>query len=114
MCNQNLKIADSLMPGLLAGAKLATVRAGARQIVPGPLDFQPSGGGDPVRVLVREVRFKLAGDLTDEEAAMDGCETGSELCEALKSFYPDLRDDSVVTVVIHSEPEEPCQKSSTA
>jgi hypothetical protein len=101
---QELQLADDLMPDLESGEKTATVRAGARAIVPGRLDFVAVESKKRVTVEVREVRIKRAYGLTDAEAMRDGADSAEELLEGMKRFYPHLTQRDVITVVLHDPP----------
>jgi hypothetical protein len=97
---QTMKLANDLIGPLLTGEKRGTVRAGIRDVKLEPLRLEPaSGHGFAYVVEVLEVRYKLAGDLTDEEGRRDGYANGFELFQALLKYYPDLGRGSPVTVV---------------
>ena len=99
---QSLVLANDLFSRFEAG-KRATVRAGHRDIRLGALDFQSAEeqNGQFLHEMVEvvEVRHKLAGDLTYEEAQADGAATNNDLITALLRFYPKLQPEDEVTIV---------------
>lgn len=97
---QILLLADDLMPSLKSEKKICTIRAGKREIYSGNLFFEAVDSGEVVKVYVTEVRHKTLGNLTNEEAQMDGAETAEEMADALKRFYPDIDADSDITIVM--------------
>ncbi|TJW14443.1 MAG: ASCH domain-containing protein [Mesorhizobium sp.] len=96
-----LKLADDLFPGLLNGEKTCTIRSGRRDIQLGPLVFESvSGELNQVTVEVISVIYMRAGDIPDDLARADGARDGTELLDAMKRFYPDLKSESEITAVI--------------
>jgi hypothetical protein len=98
---QVLLLADDLMPSLKSGEKVCTIRSGKREIIQGNLFFKATDSGEYVKVYVTEVRHKTLGELTDEEAQMDGAADATEMAAALKRFYPDIDANSDITIVLY-------------
>ncbi len=97
---QTLKLADDLFPSLQKRRKKATVRAGHRSIVLGPLVFEAVDGSHAdEEVDVHTVTTTTFDQLSNEHAQMDGCSSADELRAALKRFYPDMATGSPVTVI---------------
>jgi hypothetical protein len=97
---QTLKLADHLFHTIDSGWKTATIRSGKRDILPGPLRFEATDGTVPSRdVTVRRVSYAFVRDLTDGDIFQDGASTRESLISGLKHFYPDLTNDSLVTIV---------------
>ena len=96
---QKLLLADDLFPAMLAGKKKATIRAGKRDIEPGPLVMVATNGGyEPKDVEVTRVTYMAFGLLSEREAVFEGC-TVAELNAAMLCFYPDLKASGIVTVI---------------
>jgi hypothetical protein len=113
MANQSLQLSDVLFPQLLNGAKRCTIRLGYRGIGLGELRFECSS--NPKRwavVRVCEIRHKRLSGLTDFEAELGGLPTAQAMKHSLARYYPDMNDDSEITVIIfddliaHSEAEQ--------
>ncbi len=96
---QSLKLTNDLFPALVNGAKRATVRAGKRDVVPGPLTFESVSGDRSCDVLVYRVSYTMVRDLTLNDAHLDNAKDVDELVIALRRFYPDLKDSDIVTVI---------------
>lgn len=97
---QQLVIADDLVAPTKAGLKKNTIRAGMRDIHPGPLELKSSSGTHPVIVVdVVEAGHKLAHQVTEQEIAENGFRDLDDMLTGMKRFYPDFGPLSVVTVV---------------
>ena len=98
---QRLLLAEDLMLSLKSGEKVCTIRSGMRDITSGNLFFEAVDSGEVVKVYVTEVRHKTLGELTNEEAQMDGAADATEMAAALKRFYPDIDTNSDITIVMY-------------
>jgi len=86
---------------ILGGKKRATVRLGRRpNLKPGDEVLIHSGGRVIARAVVERVETKTVGELTDEDALLDGFSGKEELIRALKSHYRYVNDDSTAHVVV--------------
>jgi hypothetical protein len=92
-----LPLKSEFIPLVRAGAKRSTVRAGRRQIDPGPAEIVSGNVRIPVRVTL--VEYKTFGGLTHDDAISDGFRSRDDLHKALRAFYPDLDDDDTVSVI---------------
>jgi hypothetical protein len=97
---QTLALANELIPSVKSGDKICTIREGTRDIALGNLLFEAVGTDETVEVSVRSVIHKTLGELTDVEAQMDCVDTAEEMADVLRNFYPDINDDSEITIVI--------------
>lgn len=96
---QSLKLAPDLFLGIDTGEKTCTVRKGKRDIELGPLLLESTGGNDSREVYVHEVRLKTFYNISPEEAHADGGVSVGVLKEAMKRFYPDIKDEDPVTII---------------
>jgi hypothetical protein len=92
-----LLLKSEFIPLVRAGAKRSTVRAGLRQIDPGPAEIVSGTVRIPVRVTL--VEYKTFGSLTHADAVSDGFSSRDDLHRALRAFYPELDDDDAVSVI---------------
>jgi len=84
---------------ILAGRKRATVRVGY---------VEPEGdtvvlycGGEPLaRLRILEVRHKRLGELSDEDARLEGLSSADELRRELRRIYGDLGPETPVSVIV--------------
>ena len=97
---QTLKLAEDLFDQLLLGEKHSTIRVGKRDIVPGPILFESAEVGRMTNSVVEDVYTKKVGDLHIMEARDEGYETVDQLVQVLRRFYPDLTDETDITVVL--------------
>jgi len=92
-----LRLHPEFLPALIEGRKTTTVRAGWRDLPPGPGVVE--AGRQSIEVLVTGVRHCRYADLTLEDARRDGFESLEQLRSALRRFYPKLSDSSAVSVI---------------
>ncbi|ASI99651.1 ASCH domain-containing protein [Thermococcus celer] len=86
---------------ILRGKKRATVRLGRRpNLNPGDTVLIHAGGYALGRAVVEKVEDKRVGELTDEDAILDGFPSREELINALKSHYRYVNDDSPAHVIV--------------
>lgn len=91
--------ANKFFPMITAGKKTTTVRAGKRFYDEGVYDvFNPSKEAHML-IRVEKVEHTTFSKLTDKTALTDGFSSAEELKNELLQFYPNLTDDSVVTIV---------------
>jgi ABC-type phosphate/phosphonate transport system ATPase subunit/GNAT superfamily N-acetyltransferase len=92
-----LKVAPEYMPAIRAGRKRTTIRKGRKTfnheliLLKTKTDFEP--------VKITNIRYTAFKCLNEEDAINDGFDSLEELRFALFSYYPDLQDDSWVTIV---------------
>lgn len=86
---------------ILKGKKRATVRLGRRPNLQfGDEVLIHSGGYAIAKAVIESVESKTVGELTDEDAFLDGFSSREELIEALKEHYRHVTDDSKAHVVV--------------
>ena len=86
---------------ILKGKKRATVRLGRRpNLKPGDEVLIHSGGYAIGKAIIERVESKRVGELTDEDAFLDGFSSREELVRALKEHYKYVSDDSPAHVVV--------------
>ncbi|QDA31860.1 ASCH domain-containing protein [Thermococcus indicus] len=86
---------------ILSGRKRATVRLGRRpNLEPGDEVLLHSGGYAIGKAVIERVESKTVGELTDEDALLDGFSSREELIRALKSHYKHVDDDSIAHVIV--------------
>ena len=97
-----LKLADDLFDGMLSGDKRVTIRNGQRNIeVDKHLTIESTNGTYPsVTVLVEMITVLRVKDLSDDFLEADGFEYLEDFIEGMSRFYPNLTEDSVVTVIV--------------
>ena len=83
---------------LLEGRKRATIRLGVVRPKYGELIVH-SGGRPIAKVRVRAVRVKRVGELSDDDARLDGFGSREELLEALRRAYGSISMDDIVTII---------------
>ena len=86
---------------ILSGRKRATVRLGRRpSLREGDVVLLHSGGYALGKAVIERVESKTVGELTDEDAFLDGFSSREELIKALKTHYKYVNDDSPAHVVV--------------
>ena len=81
------------------GVKTTTVRRGERNYMPGIYDLYNPAKSVHGFVRIAGTKVTTFGALTDDVAKTDGFNSVNELKGELLSFYPDLTDESSVTIV---------------
>ncbi len=95
---RHLMVKGEYVDDILSGRKRATIRLGKVKVKYDELIVH--GGGRPVaKVKVTNVVYKKVKELTDEDARKDGFRGLSELLEALKKVYGDIKPDDTVTII---------------
>ncbi|MCD6372924.1 MAG: ASCH domain-containing protein [Thermococcus sp.] len=85
---------------ILNGKKRATVRLGRKpNLEPGDEVLIHSGGRVIAKAVIERVDSKPVGELTDEDAILDGFSNREELIKALKSHYKYLNEDSTAHTI---------------
>ncbi|MCZ7861139.1 hypothetical protein O9X98_06935 [Agrobacterium salinitolerans] len=97
---KHLVIADDLVGPTNAGLKKNTIRAGFRDIEPGPLELRSASGNHPFIVVdVIEVAHKWASEVNDREITANGFLDLDDMLGGMKRYYPDFGPQSEVTVI---------------
>jgi len=85
---------------ILSGQKRATVRLGRRPNLEEGADVGIHSGGYAIgRAVIESIESKLVGELTDEDAFLDGFSNREELINALKTHYKEVSPDSPAHVI---------------
>lgn len=96
---QKILFAEKFLPMIREGKKTTTIRNGERNYSIGECDaFDPEEVNGFI-IDVKNLEITTFGALKEENAKTDGFSCLAELKEELLSFYPDLTDDSPVTIV---------------
>lgn len=86
---------------ILKGKKRATVRLGRRpNLSEGDEVLIHAGGYAIGRAVIERVESKTVGELTDEDAFLDGFSSREELLRALREHYRYVDDDSPAHVIV--------------
>lgn len=94
-----LKLADDLFEGLYDGTKFVTIRKGQRDIALGQNIMESVSGDRSEEIDVYQVTRMAIGLIPDTVAQDDGFENSEEMLEGMKRFYPDINEDSEVTII---------------
>ncbi|WP_082641498.1 ASCH domain-containing protein [Bradyrhizobium yuanmingense] len=94
---KTLPLSERLIPWVIEGRKTSTVRLGKRNYELGDSVLISREHRIPIRIL--SVTYSLVRGLDGSVAKTEGYNSLDELKEELRYFYPDIDDDSEVTVV---------------
>lgn len=97
----SLKLADDLFEGLLSGDKQVTIRLGERNIEENAtLTFESVNGTQPdVKVTVDTVIVLPINEVPEYFYQADGFTSIEHMVESMKRFYPNITEDSIVTII---------------
>lgn len=99
--------ADKFLPMIRDGRKITTVRAGKRDYhICDVYDYYNVDETDHGYLYIICKYFTTFGELTEKVAQTDGFNSLAELKGELLQFYPDLKDDSIMTVIRFVEVED--------
>lgn len=94
---QQIKIDTKYVPLVLNGTKIQTIRFGRREYKLGPAVLVADSKQIPVNIT--NVDFISSDRLDVYDAKADGFNTLNELKSALLLHYPEITDQSLITVV---------------
>lgn len=94
---ERVALADQYFLLIKSGQKTTTVRYGKRNYKIGCCEFYSDNYN--AQVNVEKVEYKQFKELNESDALTDGFSCLDELKGALKGFYPNVKDDDVVTKV---------------
>ena len=104
MYTGEMKLVNEYLDLVRSGTKTQTVRYGIRNIQLGKLELvDPKHDKNRVAVEVNEVSYLRYGNVDDDMAVSDGFKNKEELTKALLKFYPDIDNESEVTVIKFSK-----------
>ncbi|MCR8487802.1 MAG: ASCH domain-containing protein [Crenarchaeota archaeon] len=95
---RHLMLKKSFVEKILSGDKTTTIRLGRIEIRSREF-YIHSGGKIVAEALVEDVIYKRVRDLTDADAKADGFSSVGELKQALRRFYPELKEHDWVTII---------------
>ena len=102
--SQTLRLRSEYFAAVWRGEKCSTIRAGKRLLRKGSLVLESDNGC--LTVQVTDIKYKYFQDLTDEDARLDGFADSQTLRKTLYSFYTNLRERSIVTIIYFRLPDE--------
>ncbi|NJE04972.1 ASCH domain-containing protein [Thermococcus sp. M36] len=98
---RHLKFDGRYAEAILSGRKRATVRLGrGPNLKEGDTILIHSGGYALGKAVIERIETKTVGELTDEDAFLDGFSSREELINALKQHYKHVSDDSTAHVIV--------------
>ena len=92
-----IQIAPTFIEPILHGNKKTTIRLGSRNYRLGPAILRSESGDLDVRIT--GLRVTTLSRLTEDDAVRDGFDNLEALRHRLCDFYPDISDESVITIV---------------
>lgn len=95
---KHLMLKRPFIEKILSGEKAATIRLGRVEVLSREF-YIHSGGKIVAKALVEGVEYKRVKDLTDADAKVDGFSSVHELKNALKKFYPEIKEHDWVTII---------------
>lgn len=98
--------AERYLPIILSGAKTTTVRNGIREYKPGVYKAYTPDKSKHITIHINRTEVTTFGKISDETAKTDGYTNADELKDDLLKFYPQLTQDSPVTIVYFEAQEE--------
>lgn len=102
--SQTLRLRPEYFTAVRRGEKRSTIRAGKRLLRRGSLVLESDNGR--LTVQVTGIKYKYFQELTDEDARLDGFADSQALRKTLYSFYPNLCERSIVTIIYFRLPDE--------
>ena len=97
---QALLVAESGQRPTIAGSKKITIREGTRDYRVGePVMLCSPKESFCVKADITDVRHCSANQVTEEEMKKDGYRSLQEMVEDLKTYYPNINEQSDVTVI---------------
>ncbi len=94
-----LKLADDSFDGLYDGTKFVTIRKGKIDVPLGENVMESVSGDKFEKIDVYQVTRMVIGLVPDTVAQDDGFEDAEEMLEGMKKFYPDINEDTEVTII---------------
>ena len=100
--DRTLHLNDAFYDWVLSGKKQSTIRLGEvfceKEIISLIFDHH-----EEIPIKIQKIqRDKTFAQLTEEDAQRDGFDTLSVLKEKLRYFYPDIQEDSRVSIIYFS------------
>jgi len=92
-----IQIAPTFIEPILTGDKKTTIRLGARNYRLGPATLHSES--QDINVRITGIRVAALSSLTENDAISDGFLSLESLRHRLRDFYPDISDESVITIV---------------
>ncbi len=95
---RHLMIKKQYAEKLLNGEKKATIRLGVVKVKHDELIVH-SGGKPIAKIKVKNIKIKKIGELSDEDARLDGFSNKEELLAELRKVYGHLKDEDIVSII---------------
>jgi hypothetical protein len=92
-----LPLAERFIPWVVDGRKTSTIRLGKRNYGIGDSFLVSRGASVPIEIV--SVSYSTVGALDEYAAKTEGYDSVLDLKRELRHFYPNLAEDSHVTVV---------------
>lgn len=97
---QSLLLAPDLFLKIDDGSKRATIRLGERSILLGPLKLISSEDANVAKNVTVHTTYTIVWkNLSQKEADLDGYRDADHLRQELRRFYPDAKDEDILTVI---------------
>lgn len=94
-----IEFTDSLFTAIKRGSKTATSRKGIREYKLGTAVASNVSGSTLIPIHIISITYKKFKDLADEDAHPEGYVLARVLQDVLLGIYPDLTDESDITLV---------------
>lgn len=98
--DNNITLLDSMFSMALRGDKVATIRLGQRNYLLGKGYIRNKDNWAVARPInITSIVYKRLKDLTNQDAILEGYVDKNILKHILIGIYPDINDNSIITVV---------------
>lgn len=100
-----LRLSPRYVEAILTNRKRSTIREGVI-VLPsnGDITFRFSRTAPPLQARVKGCSVKRVKDLSNQEIEMDGFNSRAELISELQRYYPQLSEESIITVICFESP----------
>lgn len=95
-----LNFSEDFTEKIRRGEKRATLRLGIKDYRHGERVIVRCGDREIGVAIIKDVRFKKFGEISEEDAKIDGFESREELRSALEKFYGKFEDEQMFTQII--------------
>lgn len=94
---QTIELRDSMFEKVRNGKKIATLRKGKRDYIPGDTLLYGKKYCDMIEVT--DLTYKKLDEISDEDARVEGYSKASDLIKIMKDLYPGITNDTICTQV---------------
>ena len=102
---QRLKIADEFLPKVASGEKTVTIRKGLRPLTLGPAIIENASGTVDVPITITGLRLSDWHHVAVQEICAGGITNPEEYWSVMKDIYPDITENSKLTVITFTREE---------